>query len=139
MFNHKPIHKVTWIHPRSGQGHMLDYVICRDRDFSDVCNVRVMRGAECGTDHFLVRAKIKLKILRRRRPNGVKIPKRIDISKVNDPTKRNELSHAFLRENFDGSWENFKTKLYDVTANVLGHKKIEIGLMKMIWRFKVYL
>ena len=52
-FTLKPIHKGTWVHPRSKHAHMLDYVITRQQDLKDVLITRVMRGAECWTDHFL--------------------------------------------------------------------------------------
>ena len=32
FFHHKAIHKDIWIHPRSKQGHILDYIITRKRD-----------------------------------------------------------------------------------------------------------
>ena len=60
FYQQKVMHKVTWIHPRSKHGHILDYIITRKRDLRDVCIVRVMRGAECGTDHKLVRGKLKM-------------------------------------------------------------------------------
>ncbi|CAI2738694.1 unnamed protein product, partial [Dicrocoelium dendriticum] len=43
----------TWTHPRSGHAHLLDYVIVRQRDMREVRMTRVLRGAECGTDHKL--------------------------------------------------------------------------------------
>ena len=81
FFQQKDIHKVTWIHPRSKHGHILDYAITRMQDIQDMCSVRVMRGAECGTDHKLVRVKMKFRIRRKVRQNGVKVPKRIDVTK----------------------------------------------------------
>ena len=50
VYQQKIMHKVTWIHPRSKHGHILNYIITRKRDLQDVCTVREMRGAECGTD-----------------------------------------------------------------------------------------
>lgn len=31
VFNHRPHHKTTWMHPRSRHWHLLDYVITRQR------------------------------------------------------------------------------------------------------------
>ena len=47
FFHHKVMHECTWFHPRSKQGHLLDYIITRKRDLADVCNVRVLHSAEC--------------------------------------------------------------------------------------------
>ncbi|CAH8456273.1 unnamed protein product [Dicrocoelium dendriticum] len=52
----------TWTHPRSGHAHLLDYVIVRQRDMREVRITRVMRGAECGTDHKLVRTKFYINV-----------------------------------------------------------------------------
>ena len=54
--------KVTWMHPRSRRWYLLDYVIVRKRDLQDVMITRVMRSAECWTDHRLVRSTMKLMI-----------------------------------------------------------------------------
>ena len=36
VFMHKKHHKVTWMHPRSRDWHLLDYVITRKDDQNDV-------------------------------------------------------------------------------------------------------
>nr|XP_027238039.1 uncharacterized protein LOC113829139 [Penaeus vannamei] len=43
----------TWYHPQSKQWHLLDYVLVHRDDLKDVCSTRVMRGADCDTDHLL--------------------------------------------------------------------------------------
>jgi exonuclease III len=62
----------TWTHPRSRHGHLIDYVIVRQRDHSDVLITKVMRGADCNTDHALVRTKVRVALgkLPRRGPRG---------------------------------------------------------------------
>ena len=55
-------YKTTWMHPRSKHWHMIDFVIVRQRDSRDVCLTRTMRGAECWTDHRLVRTVLSLHI-----------------------------------------------------------------------------
>ncbi|KAA3681194.1 uncharacterized protein DEA37_0005615 [Paragonimus westermani] len=52
----------TWTHPRSGHDHLLDYVIVGQRDIREVRITRVMRGAECSTDHRLVRTKLLIHV-----------------------------------------------------------------------------
>ncbi|XP_032231344.1 craniofacial development protein 2-like [Nematostella vectensis] len=54
--------KTTWMHPRSKQWHLIDFVIVRQRDIQDVHVTRAMREAECWTDHRLVRCTLKLHI-----------------------------------------------------------------------------
>ncbi|KAI8515959.1 hypothetical protein Bbelb_067720 [Branchiostoma belcheri] len=62
MFRQDNKYKTTWMHPRSKQWHMIDYVITRQRDISDIHLTRVMRGADCWTDHRLVRTKCNIHI-----------------------------------------------------------------------------
>ena len=123
FYQQKVMHRVTWIHPRSKHGHILDYIITRKRDLRDVCTVRVIRGAECGTDHKLVRGKLKMCIKRKVRTTGVKVPKRIDVSKLQNSEVREALRNTFDKIDVGGSWEQFKTQVYTVAVDVLGIKK----------------
>ena len=120
FFHQKEKHKVTWFHPRSKQGHLIDFIIIRKKDISDLCNVRVLRSAECDTDHKLVRGKLKLRIRRKVRMNGVKVPKRLDVSKLAKQETRTVLSDLMDNVNLDGTWVDFKTQVYRVGVEVLG-------------------
>ena len=54
--------KTTWMHPRSKHWHLIDYVITRKKDATDVRLTKSMYGAECWTDHRLLVAKLTLRI-----------------------------------------------------------------------------
>ena len=58
VFKQKDAHKTTWTHPRSRHGHMIDFIITRCRDKMDICSTRTMRGANCGTDHQMLRSRV---------------------------------------------------------------------------------
>ena len=62
FFHQKKEHRYTWFHPRSKHGHTLDHIITRHRDLQNFCKVRVMRGADCDTDHMMIRAKLRVRI-----------------------------------------------------------------------------
>ena len=53
---------------------LIDYIIVRQIDLQDVCITHAMRGAECWTDHRLIRAVLKLHIApaQRKRPKTVR-------------------------------------------------------------------
>ena len=72
----------------------LDYIITRKRDLQDMCTARVMPGAEFGSDHKLVCGKLKFHVMRKPRFQGVKFPKRIDVSKLQNFYVRKELQEA---------------------------------------------
>lgn len=57
FFVHKRIHQATWDKP-GFQSSVLDYVITRQESTIKVEDVRVFRGWECGSDHYMLRAKI---------------------------------------------------------------------------------
>ena len=80
---HLPTHrKTTWMHPRSKHWHLIDYVIVRRKDRQDVRVTKTMCGADCWTDHRLVVSKLNLRIQPVRRPQGKKVPKKLDVSKL---------------------------------------------------------
>lgn len=56
MFRMADKFKTTWMHPRSKHWHLIDFIIIRQRDLWDVHVTRAMKGAECWTDHSLIRA-----------------------------------------------------------------------------------
>ena len=56
------MHKTSWMHPRSKQWHLIDYVIVRRRDLNEVKITRAMRGAECYTDHRLIHSTLRLTV-----------------------------------------------------------------------------
>ena len=58
FFKHKDIHKYTWTQPTRKLKSIIDYVIGRTRTRIKVEDTRVFRGAECGSDHHLLKAKI---------------------------------------------------------------------------------
>ena len=85
FFKLKDAYKTTWMLPRSKHWHHLDFIICRQRDFHDFHITRAMRGAESSTDHLLLRSKVGFQIRKKRRPQGKKPPKKLDVSQTKNP------------------------------------------------------
>ena len=83
--------KTSWMHPRSKHWHLIDYVIVRRTDRQDVKVTKTMCGADCWTDHRLVVSKLNLRIQPARRPQGKKAPKRLDVSKLNKDSMRQDF------------------------------------------------
>ena len=67
MFQHKRIHLATW---RSNDGitkNQIDHILVRQRDAVTAHDCRAYRGADVGSDHYLLICKLKLKLKRTRR------------------------------------------------------------------------
>ena len=69
----------SWQHPRSKRYHLLDYVLVRQSDIQDITSTRIMRGADCSTDHFLVRTICKFHVKPIRRRTKASVPKRVNV------------------------------------------------------------
>ena len=105
QFYHKGDHITTWMHPRSRQWHLLDYVIVRQRDMQDVCNVRTLRGEDCWNDHALVRAKFRMVIKPAAR---LRTTKRLDVSKLHSAEFQEALAEGMNAVAYTSSWDATK-------------------------------
>ena len=120
LFKLKDAYKTTWMHPRSKHWHQLDLIICKQRDIHDFHITRAMRGAECSTDHLLLRSKVSFQIRRKRRPQGKKPPKKLDVSQTKNPdvvlALQSELSKHLEQVSFckgvtEENWAKFRDEV----------------------------
>ena len=121
--------KRTWLDPRSKQWHLIDYVIVRRKDRQDVRVTKTMCGADCRTDHKLVVSKLNLRIQPVRRPQGKKVPEKLDVSKLKQDSKRqafvndlcirlDALEHS--SEDVDESWTVLRDTVHSSAMDSLG-------------------
>ena len=130
LFEQPEIHKATWMHPRSKHWHLIDFVITRRRDISDILITRAMRGADCWTDHIMLRCKASFRIAGKHRKQPSSVKKKLDVNKLNSPQIQQELRNA-LSERLqqsqqdsgdpDTEWEVFRDTVYSTAKSVLGH------------------
>jgi len=71
MFQLQNKFKTSWMHPRSKHWHLTDFVVVRGSDLRDVKITRAMRGADCWTDHRLIRSQLSMRV---RPPSRMKQP-----------------------------------------------------------------
>lgn len=127
VFQQKNCHKTTWMHPRSNNWHMIDYVITKQRDIRDFKITRSFHASCYLSDHALLRSKTSL-CLRRRRVKKSPVPKRINVL----PLKNSEMQTALydkLEENLDDiemtddiekSWKALRDATHATALEVLG-------------------
>lgn len=63
-FRHKDIHKYTWERPSLQQKSIIDYIVVHQQTQFKINDVRVKRGATCGSDHFLLVADVTFPFMR---------------------------------------------------------------------------
>ena len=88
-FEHKDIHQGTWNDPAGRTVNQIDHVLINKRRATIVEDVKTMRGANCDSDHFLIRTIIRHKISRMyQKKQTYKL--RWDIHKLENKDKKNE-------------------------------------------------
>ena len=66
-FRERKQYMSTWQHPATKKWHLIDYVVLRKSQYSVCTDVQVMRGANCWTDHRLVRMRVRLQFPKQKR------------------------------------------------------------------------
>jgi endonuclease/exonuclease/phosphatase family metal-dependent hydrolase len=59
MIPHRKIHKYNWTSPEGNTHNQIDHVLVDRRRHSSVLDFRSFRGADCGTDHYLIVGKVR--------------------------------------------------------------------------------
>ncbi|XP_076047086.1 uncharacterized protein LOC143028608 [Oratosquilla oratoria] len=121
--------KTSWMHPRSKHCHLIDYVIVRAKDMRDVRVTKGMCGAECWTDHRLIISKMNFHIQPKRRPQGQKVMKKLNVTAL----KNTEKEHCFqtlLQKKFSNfqinqssievQWASFRGTAHSAALESLG-------------------
>ena len=129
IFQQATKHKTTWMHPGTKEWHMIDYVITRHRDVSDVHHTRAMCGSSTWSDHRLVKTKLALRVKVPRHLHRLKPAKKLDIAKLRSMETRSKLSlklqEAYSSADNPGlnaadTWNTFKNLTLKVSEEVLG-------------------
>ena len=95
FFQLRDMHKTSWMHPWSKHWHLIDYVIVKRSDLNEVQNTRAMRGAECSTDHRLIRSTLRLIVrppARRQKPMH-----KLNVHAAHNQNIREELRNAIAQ------------------------------------------
>ena len=130
MFTQKDERKTTWMHPRSRHWHMIDFIITRCRDKMDIHSTRAMRGANCWTDHQMLRSKVAFRIRQKRSKQGTSKPTKLNTAKLSTTSHREsfeqEMESALAqweeKENStpDEKWAALQQVVYNTTKTYLG-------------------
>ena len=129
MFKQKDERKTTWMHPRSKHWHMIDFIIMRCRDKMDIHSTRAMRGANCWTDHQMLRSKVAFRIRQKHNRQGTNKPTKLNTAKLSTISHREsfeqEMDSALAhweKENStpDEEWAALQQVVYNTAKTYLG-------------------
>jgi Reverse transcriptase (RNA-dependent DNA polymerase)/Endonuclease-reverse transcriptase len=135
FYQHKDIHKYTREVKSRGERSIIDYVIVNRENRREVIDVRVYRGAEIYSDHFLVIAKIKMKLIkykgadktgpRKQKKKSIKVYKLREkeiAEKYKNQTEKEiyEKKNTIRYSTTEEMWEILKTTILKAAADVCG-------------------
>ena len=92
-FQNKSVHQGTWTHLATKATHMIDFIMTGANQRVHCKDVCVMRGANCWTDHMLVRAKLNVTAIHRL-SKGSRERAPFAVEKLRISTIRTEYSEA---------------------------------------------
>ena len=86
-FKKKNIYKHTWQNPKSKKWHCIDFAIVREMDRRRCLDAHVVRGAECNTDHQMLRIKLRMSGKQYHHKQQKNSSTRFDVAKLLGPSE----------------------------------------------------
>ena len=142
-FPHKRIHKYTWECRGRGLRSLIDYFLVGKEARKQVMDVKAVRGAEIGSDLYLVLMKIKLKARRVKNSSQVRGRQKIKIRNLKDDRVRREYQ-AVIAELYEEAraggcasgkdvelaWKELKEGIVGAATKVCGTMRGRSGQVK---------
>nr|XP_025037115.1 craniofacial development protein 2-like [Pelodiscus sinensis] len=133
VFQHKTIHKLTWISPDRRTYNQIDHIAINQKWRRSMRDVRALRGADANSDHHLLLCKLQLKLKRLKRTDRKTGGQFFDFSRLKHPTVKIqftlELSNRFslledlIADDINIHCEDIQKVYLETIKIVLGYKK----------------
>ncbi|XP_051807750.1 craniofacial development protein 2-like [Acanthochromis polyacanthus] len=132
LFPHRRCHKATWVSPDHQTENQIDHIAVCQHWRSSLQDVRVKRGADIGSDHHLVIAKLRVRLAVRKRQKNPRV--KFDIRKLKRPETKQDFQIA-LHNRFEAlqsedaettvqrSWTSLRDATVGTCEEVLGNRK----------------
>ena len=134
IFPHKRMHTATWKSPDNVTQNQIDHICISKKFRRSLLDVRVLRGADVDSDHYLLISDVQLKLKKRVQEQNPRIKyntKALQHRDVLDSFKL-ELSNKFQTlenlnqeetEDVEIHWNKIKVALNETSRSVLGLRK----------------
>ena len=136
IFPHKNIHKLTWKSPDGRTINQIDHVTINKKWRRSLLDVKVYRSADVSSDHYMLFAKVKLKLMAV--DSNKQLRRVYDINRLNSQEARRNLSielknrfaalaaledHETDQGQVECSWNRFKESYAAAAKKTVGFKK----------------
>jgi hypothetical protein len=131
-FEHKDIHKGTWIDPAGRIVNQIDHVLVNKRRATIIEDVKTMRGANCDSDHFLIRTIIRQKIAcTYQKKQEYKL--RWNTYKLENKEKENQYQECIIeklkkierKQEVNEEWINIRNVILEAAKEEIGEQRKE--------------
>ncbi|XP_072167451.1 uncharacterized protein [Diadema setosum] len=136
-FQHKLIHKKTWRAPGGKTLNEIDYICINSRWRSSLSDVKVRRGGDVGSDHYLLVGTLRLRLKRRKEGNtAILRPIAVEnLANTEVATKfKLELTNRFAvlqhSEDVEEEWHQTKTCINEAAEKIIGKRR---GTRRQQW------
>ena len=124
-YQHKRIHKGTWISPDGNTLNWIDHVIIDAYKKDVVGDVRTMRGLNCDSDHFLVKTIVKQRFIRAQNKE-VKWKQWNQVNLLNPAKLKQYRTHLYnklkrkeVQQGIEEEWTNIKEIIIESANEVI--------------------
>ena len=126
---YQQLSKGTWRSPNGRTVNQIDHICISKRFEGSLMDVKVCRGADIGSDHYLVRGRLRIKLMSSKKnqerklviPAIERLRDRSLIYKYNIAIK-NRFDCLESEVNLESTWDNFKQSVTQVSMELLGQR-----------------
>ncbi|XP_065355591.1 uncharacterized protein LOC135950029 [Calliphora vicina] len=129
LFKHKLSHKTTWVSPNRRTENQIDHFCISRKWKHNLCDVRVKRSADIGSDHHLVVAVLQMKVCAIRNVHPQLSTRKFEVAKLKTPSYLHAVENDFNRlidqvfnpnDGVEQRWNQIKENLLRTCEQILG-------------------